>query len=176
MSLSLWSMDCLLNGVKSGSSSERNRATRAICLGPSLRSCCLSLCWWSTPRPQRCFVLLPWITKSDRSAATHCKKTPTKTATPMSCCGRTPVAHSGAIAKGSAACCQMRAPFPGQSRSTPPANSSEEFKLQTHSQLLAFIGAASFIGVLPFAWASSTITFCPIVLITPYPSVSTFRI
>ena len=112
--------------------------------------------------------------KSDRSAATHCKKTPTKTAAPMSCCQRTPFGHSEEIAKGSADCCQMRAPLPGQSRSTQPANSSEEFRLQTHSQLLDS-SEPLLSSAMAFAGVSSTISFCPNRSDT-YLLVSTFRI
>ena len=97
----------------------------------------------------------------DRSVApVHCKKAPTKTATPMSCCQHVPRSHSEKISKGSADCCQVSAPFPDKSRSVPPATSSEEFRLQTHSQLLdSSVPLPS--STLAFASASSTIAFCP---------------
>ena len=95
-----------------------------------------------------------------RSTAAHCKTAPQKTTTLMICCQHMPVAHSEEITKGSADCCQISAPLPDQSRSAPPANSSEEFRLQTHSQLLD-----SAVPVLRSALAlpcrSSTIAFCP---------------
>jgi hypothetical protein len=111
----------------------------------------------------------------DRSVApVHCKKAPTKTATPMSCCQHVPRTHSEKISKGSADCCQVSAPFPDKSRSVPPATSSEEFRLQTHSQLLD-----SSVPVHPlamtFAWVSSTMAFFPDRSDT-YLLASTFRI
>jgi hypothetical protein len=111
----------------------------------------------------------------DRSVApVHCKKAPTKTATPMSCCRHVPRTHSEQISKGSPGCCQMSAPLPDESRSTPPANSSEAFRLQTHSQLLD-----SSVPVHPlamtFAWVSSTMAFFPDRSDT-YLLASTFRI
>ena len=109
-----------------------------------------------------------------RSAAAHCKTAPMKTTTPMTCCQHMPVMHSEEITKGSADCCQISAPFPDQSRSAPPANCSEEFRLQTHSQLLD-----SSVPVLPSALAlpcpSSRIAFCPDRSDT-YLLASTFRI
>ena len=111
----------------------------------------------------------------DRSVApVHCKKAPTKTATPMSCCQHVPRTHSEEISKGSADCCQMSAPFPGKSRAVPPAASSEEFRLQTHSQLLASsVPLPS--STLVFTSVSSTIAFCPDRSDT-YLLASTFRI
>ena len=95
-----------------------------------------------------------------RSSAAHCKTAPQKTTTPMICCQHMSVTHSEEITKGSADCCQISAPLPDQSRSAPPANSSEEFRLQTHSQLLD-----SSVPVHPlamtFAWVSSTMAFFP---------------
>jgi hypothetical protein len=85
-----------------------------------------------------------------------------------------PVAYPEEIAKGSADCCQMSAPFPDPSRSAAPANSSEEFRLQTHSQLLdSSVPLPS--SAMAFAWASSTIAFCPDRSDT-YLLASTFRI
>ena len=112
--------------------------------------------------------------KDRRATASHCKKAPAKTATPMSCCRHVPVTHSEEISKGSPDCCQMSAPFPDQSRSTPPATSSEEFRLQTLSQLLDSSGQLP-LSAVPFASTSSTITFCPDRSDT-YLLVSTFRI
>ena len=111
----------------------------------------------------------------DRSVApAHCKKAPAKTATLMSCCRHVPRTHSEQISKGSPGCCQMSAPLPDESRSAPPANSSEAFRLQTHSQLLD-----SSVPVHPltmtFAWVSSTMSFCPDRSDT-YLLASTFRI
>ena len=112
--------------------------------------------------------------KGRSSAATHCKRAPSKTATPMSCCRHVPVTYPEEITKGSPDCCQISAPFPDQSRSAPPADSSEEFRLQTHSQLLD-----SSVPVLQSALAlpcpSSTIAFCPDRSDT-YLLASTFRI
>jgi hypothetical protein len=68
------------------------------------------------------------------------------------------VTYPEEITKASADCCQMSAPFPGQVRSTPPSNSSEEFRLQTLSQLLDLSGPL-LSSAMAFAWASSTITF-----------------
>jgi hypothetical protein len=82
--------------------------------------------------------------------------------------------HSEEITKGSPDCCQISAPFPAQSRSAPPANSSEEFRLQTLSQLLDSSGPL-LSSAMAFAWASSTITFCSDRSDT-YLRVSTFRI
>jgi len=112
--------------------------------------------------------------KRSRSAEAHCKTAPRKTTTPMSCCQHMPVTHSEEITKGSPDCCQISAPFPDQSRSAPPADSSEEFRLQTHSQL-----QDSSVLVLQSALAllclSSTIAFCPDRSDT-YLLASTFRI
>lgn len=112
--------------------------------------------------------------KDGRSTLSHCKKGPAKKATSMSCCRHVPVSDREAITKAPADCCQMSAPFPGQSRSAPPANSSEEFRLQTLSQLLDS-SAPLPSSAMPFAWVSSTITFCPDRSDT-YLLVSTFRI
>ena len=111
----------------------------------------------------------------DRSVAqAHCKKAPTKTATSMSCCRHVPRTHSEQISKELPGCCQMSAPLPDESRSAPPANSSEEFRLQTHSQLLDTSGPLPS-SALAFAWASSTMSFCPDRSDT-YLLASTFRI
>ena len=117
----------------------------------------------------------PSLDQKDRSVApVHCKKAPTKTATSMSCCRRVPRTHSKEISKGLADCCQMSAPFPGKSRSVPPATSSGEFRLQTHSQLLdSSVPLPS--SIVAFASASSTIAFCPDRSDT-YLLASTFRI
>ena len=98
--------------------------------------------------------------KEGRFAPTHCKKAPTKTATPMSCCRHEPLTHSETISKGSPDCCQVSAPFPDESRSAPPATTYEEFRLQTHSQLLDSSGPLPS-STPAFAWASSTMAFCP---------------
>ena len=112
--------------------------------------------------------------KGGRSASAHCKTAPMKTTTPMSCCQHMPVTHSEEITRGSADCCQISAPFSDQSRFASPANCSEEFRLQTHSQLLD-----SSVPVLQAALAlpcpSSTIAFCPDRSDT-YLLASTFRI
>ena len=98
--------------------------------------------------------------KDRRATASHCKKAPAKTATPMSCCRHVPVTHSEEISKGLPDCCQMSAPFPDHSRPAPPANSSEEFRLQTHAQLRDSSGPLPS-STLAFASASSTMAFCP---------------
>ena len=117
----------------------------------------------------------PSLDHKDRSIAqAHCKKAPAKTATLMSCCRHVPRTHSEQISKELPGCCQMSAPLPDESRSAPPANSSEAFRLQTHSQLLD-----SSVPVHPltmtFAWVSSTMTFFPDRSDT-YLLASTFRI
>ena len=112
--------------------------------------------------------------KDGRFAPTHCKKAPTKRATPMSCCRHVPRTHSTEISEGSPDCCQMSTPFQDESRSAPPANSSEEFRLQTHSQLLdSSVPLPSSTQV--FASTSSPIAFCPDRSDT-YLLASTFRI
>ena len=117
----------------------------------------------------------PSLDHKDRSVApVHCKKAPTKTATPMSCCRHVPRTHSEEISKGSADCCQLSAPFPNESRSAPPATSCQEFRLQTHSQLVDSSGPLPSLA-LAFAWASSKISFCPDRSDT-YLLASTFRI
>ena len=98
--------------------------------------------------------------KRSRSSEAHCKTAPMKTTTPMSCCRHVPVTYPEEITKGSADCCQISAPFPDQARSGPPADSSEEFRLQTHSQLLDSSGPLSS-STPAFAWTSSTMAFCP---------------
>ena len=111
--------------------------------------------------------------KDRQVAPLHCKKAPTKTATPMSCCRHVPRTHSEEISKGSPDCCQISAPFPDESRSVPTATSSEEFRLQTHSQLLDS-SARLPSSTLAFAW-TSTMAFCQDHSDT-YLLVSTFRI
>jgi len=115
--------------------------------------------------------------KGGRSAPSHCKRAPMKTATPMSCCQHMPLTHPEEITKGSADCCQMSAPFPDQSRSTPPANSSEEFRLHTQAQLLDSSEpvSPSALTSLLSRWVSSTTGFCPDRSDT-YLLASTFRI
>jgi hypothetical protein len=98
--------------------------------------------------------------KGGRSTAAHCKTAPQKTTTPMVCCQHMPVTHSEEITKGSPDCCQISAPLPDQSRSAPPANSSEEFRLQTLSQWLDSSGPV-LQPALTLPCPSSTIAFCP---------------
>jgi len=98
--------------------------------------------------------------KDRRFSPAHCKKAPTKTATSMSCCRHVSRTNSEQISKGLPGCCQMSAPLPDGSRSAPAANSSEEFRLQTHSQLLDSSGPLSS-STPAFAWTSSTMAFCP---------------
>jgi hypothetical protein len=112
--------------------------------------------------------------KIARYAATHCKGALTKTATPMSCCRHMPVTYSEEITTGSPDCCQISAPFPDQSRSATPANSSQEFRLQTPSQFLDPSGPLPSLA-MTFAWPSLRITFCPDRSDT-YLLASTFRI
>ena len=117
----------------------------------------------------------PSLNHKDRSdARVHCKKGPAKTATSMSCCRHVPRTHSEEITKRSPDCCQMSAPLPDESRSTPPANSSEAFRLQTHSQLLdSSVPLPS--STLAFVPSSSTIAFC-LDRSETYLLASTFRI
>jgi len=94
--------------------------------------------------------------KGDRPAVTYCKGAATNAETPMSCCQHMPLTHPEAITKASADCCQMSR-FPDEGRSAPPANCSEEFRLQTHSRLLEPLPSSA----MALAWASSTIAYCP---------------
>ena len=100
--------------------------------------------------------------KAGSSAQDRCRKARTTTATPMSCCQRMLVPHSEKTSKGAPGCCQVSAPLPDQSWSLLPCNSSEEFKLQTQSQLLDSSEPISPSAVRSFlpGWAL-TITFCP---------------
>jgi hypothetical protein len=117
----------------------------------------------------------PSLNHKDRFVApVHCKKGPAKTATSMSCCRHVPRTHSEEIAKRSPDCCQMSAPLPDESRSTPPANSSEAFRLQAHSQLLDS-SAPLPSSTLAFVPSSSTIAFC-LDRSETYLLASTFRI
>jgi len=97
-------------------------------------------------------------------------------ATPMSCCQHAFVQHSEKTGQGTPGCCEMSAPLPDQSRSPLPGNPSEEFKLQTQSQLLDSSEPVSLSALTPFllGWVS-TITFCPDRSDT-YLLASTFRI
>ena len=115
--------------------------------------------------------------KSGRSVATHCKKAPTKTTTPMSCCRHVPVTNPEEITKASADCCQMSAPLPDQPRPALPGNASEEFRFQTQAQLLNSSEPVSLSALtsLPPGWVASTIAFCPDRSDT-YLLTSTFRI
>jgi hypothetical protein len=94
----------------------------------------------------------------------------------MSCCQRALVSHHDQAGQESLGCCQMSAPLPDQPNTTLPGGSSDEFRLQTQSQLLDSSQSISPFALTPFlpAWIS-TITFCPDRSDT-YLLASTFRI
>ena len=115
--------------------------------------------------------------KSGRSVATHCKKAPTKTTTPMSCCRHVPVTNPEEITKASADCCQMSAPLPEQPRPALPGNGFRGVQVSNSGSTVELIraGFAISVDVLPPGWVASTIAFCPDRSDT-YLLTSTFRI
>jgi hypothetical protein len=96
----------------------------------------------------------------------------TTTATPMSRCQ-----YAEQTSKGAADGCQMSAPLPDQPRPALPGKSSEEFRLQTQTQLLESsepVSPSAPTLLLP-GWVSSTDAFCQDRSDT-YLLASTFRI
>jgi hypothetical protein len=106
----------------------------------------------------------------------RCEMAQTMMATLASCCQRALVSHHEQAHKESSSCCQMSTPLPDQPNTALPGSSSDDFRLQTQSQLLDSSQPISPLALTPFlpSWVS-TIEFCPD-RSDIYLMASTFRI
>jgi hypothetical protein len=114
--------------------------------------------------------------KTERTPQSQCKMAQITMAALLSCCQPTLFPHHKQAGQESSGCCQMSAPLQDQPGAALPNSSSDEFRLQTQSQLLDSSQPISLLAPTPFlpAWISA-ITFCPDRSET-YLLASTFRI